>query len=428
MTSNTPSSSLPPQVSETVAFVKRTLDSDQVRSFTRPNGVIIASTCSAVASVVAGYPFDLIKTRMQAFRYPSNMACIKEIYTLDGGLVGFFRGMGPILLTVSILRSVSFSAYTTVKPLLMEELSDEGVKRNLQATLDALQLSHIRPEQLTLPKLDLIDWAPIRAQILSHLSPEAVHRLDNLQTPTSANIWSSIIAGSCAGSIVATLNAPLEFIKIQRQLDTKVRHSAVVTSSTLETMVESSAGAVASGTAGGLGEGAAVASITQMKEKRAAASATSAPPKHKHLSAWDWGKRIVRQKGFLGLYSGYSYHLIRDATGTGMYFGGYEAMKVLFTPKNEIPGPMVHMMAGGLSGTLSWIVLYPIDLIKSVMQKEALQVIPKYTSAREFISRRYKRGGIRGFYHGIGAQLMRSFPVHAMNFLIYEAVLKWCRR
>ncbi|KAJ3018373.1 UNVERIFIED_CONTAM: hypothetical protein HDU68_011192 [Siphonaria sp. JEL0065] len=424
MTSN----SLPPQVTDAVAYVKRTLDSEQVRSYTRPNAVIIASTCSAVASVVAGYPFDLIKTRMQAFRYPSNMACIKEIYNLDGGFVGFFRGMGPIILTVSILRSVSFSAYTTAKPLLMNELSDEALNRNVQTTLDAFNLGHIQADQLALPKFNLINWEPLKEQIRSQLSPEAAKRWDNLQTPSAANVIASSIAGACAGSIVASLNAPLEFIKIQRQLDTKVRHSSIVTSSTLEKMVESSAGAVASGTAGGLGEGAAVASITQIKEKRAAASATTAPAKHKHLSAWDWGKRIVRQKGFLGLYSGYSYHLIRDATGTGMYFGGYEAMKVLFTPKGETPGPMVHMMAGGLSGTLSWIVLYPIDLIKSVMQKEALQSIPKYTSAREFISRRMKSGGVRGFYHGIGAQLMRSFPVHAMNFLIYEAVLKWCRR
>ncbi|ORY36386.1 mitochondrial carrier [Rhizoclosmatium globosum] len=416
-------------IEETIALVQRQIDSDSVRTFTRNNAIVMASTSSAVVSVIAGYPFDLIKTRMQAFRYPSTMACMKEIYSMDGGFVGFFRGVGPILLTVSVFRSISFSVYTTVKPLLMDQFTPESVNKNLQSLSAKLNIAHLSPDNLklpTLPSLSLpsIDLSPLVAHMKPYLSERAQYRLENMQTPSTQNVMASIIAGSCAGTIVATLNAPIEFVKIQRQLDTKMRHSPVVTSTTLETMVESSAGAVASGTAGGLGEGAAVTSISKIKEKKGVAT----PYVHKHKTAWDWTKKIVREKGVLGLYSGYYYHLQRDFIGTGMYFGGYESMKVLFTPKGETPGPMVHMMAGGLSGTLSWIVLYPIDLIKSVMQKEAMQPIPKYTSAKQFISRRYKKSGIAGFYPGIGAQLTRSFPVHALNFLVYEAVLKWCHR
>ncbi|KAJ3064411.1 hypothetical protein HDU98_012175 [Podochytrium sp. JEL0797] len=422
-------------------FFRRVLDSDQAKAVTKANAIVLASTSSAVASVVAGYPFDLIKTRMQAFRYPSNMACIKEIYTLDGGMIGFFRGMAPILVTVSIFRTISFSAYTSVKPVLMNQFENPSTfPRNLQSILDTLAI----PVQVdryiasipavSLPSMNLnISWEPLKDHAKSYLSPESVARINTMQTPSSAHVWSSILAGSCAGSIVATLNAPLEFIKIQRQLDTKMRHTPL-SSNVIEKMVESSAGAVASGTAGGLGEGAAVSSVTKMMEQRESAAVKKPRVgggkgvKHRHLNAWEWGRRIVREKGVLGLYSGYSYHLARDLIGTGMYFGGYESMKVLFTPRGEVAGSMVHMMAGGLSGTLSWIILFPIDLTKSVMQKEAMQPIPKYTSARQFIARRFKSGGIRGFYHGIGAQLTRSFPVHAMNFLIYEHVLKWCRR
>ncbi|KAJ3061109.1 hypothetical protein HDU98_002990 [Podochytrium sp. JEL0797] len=361
----------PDKLSQMVAHVQRVLDSDQAKAMTKANAIVLASTSSAVASVVAGYPFDLIKTRMQAFRYPSNMACIKEIYTLDGGMIGFFRGMAPILVTVSIFRSISFSAYTTVKPILLNQFENpSSFPRNLQSILDTLSIPvHVDQYIASIPAVSLpsmnlnINWEPLKDHAKSYLSPESVARINTMQTPSSAHVWSSILAGSFAGSIVATLNAPLEFIKIQRQLDTKMRHTPL-SSNVLEKMVESSAGAVASGTAGGLGEGATVQSITQMKEKRAAASiAPTPPPKHKHLTAWDWTKKIVREKGVLGLYSGYSYHLARDFIGTGMYFGGYESMKVLFTPKGETAGSMVHMMAGGLSGTLSWIILFPIDLV-----------------------------------------------------------------
>jgi solute carrier family 25 (mitochondrial carnitine/acylcarnitine transporter), member 20/29 len=158
----------------------------------------------------------------------------------------------------------------------------------------------------------------------------------------------------------------------------------------------------------------------------------------------------------------------------GMYFMGYEGMKALMSrfsmriadglPQDSLSeskhtakktSPFVFMMAGGLSGTLSWIVLYPLDLVrtrflpfkfnssvfiilsitynhlhqvKSVMQKEALSDKPKYKSALEFVGARWKKAGVRGFYYGIGAQLTRSFPVHAINFLVYESVLDWCKR
>ncbi|KAJ3307611.1 hypothetical protein HDU76_004493 [Blyttiomyces sp. JEL0837] len=220
---------------------------------------------------------------------------------------------------------------------------------------------------------------------------------------------------------------------------------------TLEAVVESSAGTVASATAGGMGEGAAAAATSSTKNTNKTSSTTTAtqsttpsilqqskpiykrvqfPPSQpppKPLSAIEWSKKIVAIKGPLGLYSGYRYHLIRDFTGTGLYFLGYESLKVFFTRPGEVPGPLIHMLAGGVSGTMSWVVLYPIDLVKSVMQKGALDKTPKYTSAITFIKKRYSKGGIGGFYHGIGAQLTRSFPVHALNFLVYEQVLKWCR-
>lgn len=36
----------------------------------------------------------------------------------------------------------------------------------------------------------------------------------------------------------------------------------------------------------------------------------------------------------------------------------------------------------------------------------------------------YARGGFRGFYRGLGVTLIRAFPIHSLNFLVYEQVLK----
>jgi len=36
----------------------------------------------------------------------------------------------------------------------------------------------------------------------------------------------------------------------------------------------------------------------------------------------------------------------------------------------------------------------------------------------------YNASGIRGFYAGIGPTLIRAFPIHSINFMVYEYFLK----
>ncbi|KAH6560800.1 hypothetical protein BASA60_000523 [Batrachochytrium salamandrivorans] len=85
------------------------------------------------------------------------------------------------------------------------------------------------------------------------------------------------------------------------------------------------------------------------------------------------------------------------------------------------------MIGGGIAGTLSWIVAFPIDVVKSVIQQDAFTAKPKYRGAWEFVRLRFAQQGLAGFYQGIGPQLIRSFPIHSINFLVYENMLQLCR-
>ncbi len=151
-------------------------------------------------------------------------------------------------------------------------------------------------------------------------------------------------------------------------------------------------------------------------------SSSSGPSRSATQMALD----IIKTRGFRTLYLGAHLHILRDGFGTAMYFAGYELMKHSLTRPGETSGPLIHILAGGTAGTSCWLVLFPIDLVKSVIQREALKESPKYKNAREFIKSAWMRGGIRRFYAGIGPQLVRSFPVHALNFLVYEHVLNLC--
>ncbi|KAJ3192304.1 hypothetical protein HK101_006756 [Irineochytrium annulatum] len=338
----------------------------RIQAFKRKNAIMIASTSAAVVGVTVGFPFDLIKTRLQAFRYPSTMACIRDIYRSEG-FPGFFQGIGPIMVTVSVLRSITFTVYTDVRARLAPytgATSPLGAVGGLAA--------------------------------------------------------SSLIAGGVAGGVVCTLNAPLEFIKVQRQLDALMQRAAAAGGGII---VEQQRSKTMSAPAGGLGEGPAPAEAFA-KAKAAAAAPPGAPPIRPGRSMWWWGRHVLEVKGVRGLYSGYMWHLGRDGFGTSLYFAFYELCKMGMKGGVEgmgIPLPMVQMLSGGIAGTASWIVLYPIDLVKSVVQREALKPVPKYKSGLAFIRIRWAKNGIRG----LSAQLIRAFPLHSINFLVYENVLSW---
>jgi hypothetical protein len=91
--------------------------------------------------------------------------------------------------------------------------------------------------------------------------------------------------------------------------------------------------------------------------------------------------------------------------------------------QNKSAGPGIQFLAGGICGIMCWLVVFPLDLVKSLIQKETLQTKPKYGNTRNCVQDIYKRGGLAGFYRGITVTLIRAFPIHSLNFLVYEQTL-----
>ncbi|OBZ83062.1 putative mitochondrial carrier C29A3.11c [Choanephora cucurbitarum] len=295
------------------------------------NRTIVAASSAAVTSVLAGFPFDSVKTRMQTHYYKSILDCVKVTYAEEGAR-GFFRGMIPPLVTVSIIKSVSFSIY-------------EGTK----------------------------------GYLLQHGS-----QFDNLNSVAKV----ASIGGGVSGAFIGILSCPLELVKIQRQLEQMM----------LKSQIE----------AGHLS--ASEASLAQ--------SSTS----------WNAVRQIVKRKGIFGLWSGLGCHSARDALGTSIYFGGYESMKFLLSKQQAeggaTTGPLVHFMSGGFCGILSWLFVFPVDAIKTNLQKDIMMPQPKYNGVLDCAKHLVKKNGIKSLYRGLNVTLLRAFPIHSLNFLVYEQVLK----
>lgn len=149
----------------------------------------------------------------------------------------------------------------------------------------------------------------------------------------------------------------------------------------------------------------------------------------KGLSLFHWGRKIVSQKGYRGLYAGFSLHATMDVIGTATYFGVYESFKEYVYQQNKPDAQpvWVSLAGGGLAGALSWSLVFPADVVKSVLQKKSLEVDPKLNTIFKISRSLYDSGGFRRFYKGIAPQLIRSFGVHAINFMVYEKVLVICK-
>jgi len=134
-------------------------------------------------------------------------------------------------------------------------------------------------------------------------------------------------------------------------------------------------------------------------------------------------KNIVKHRGFIGLYSGFNLHLLRDTLGTAIYFMTYESSKQLLTTyrgDKSPTNPFAVVVAGGLCGVASWALIYPIDSAKSIYQRNCLTHCKGEKVARapkiQFFNKR--------MYRGLGVSMGRSCVVNSIFFSAFEFIKK----
>jgi len=127
---------------------------------------------------------------------------------------------------------------------------------------------------------------------------------------------------------------------------------------------------------------------------------------------------IVKNTGIKGLFSGFTSTCFREALRFGAYFSSYDYIRAK-------SGDSLYAIinAGGFAGAISWLVSYPIDVIKTKLQ--SLPVYPnpgndQYKGIKDCVKQTYRAEGLNGFFKGVFVCCFRSYPVNAIFFLSYE--------
>ncbi|KAL7428747.1 hypothetical protein ACHAXM_001396 [Skeletonema potamos] len=124
-------------------------------------------------------------------------------------------------------------------------------------------------------------------------------------------------------------------------------------------------------------------------------------------------QQIFTTHGFAGLNRGFMATAIRQSPGFCVYFGTYERLKDSLQTIQCNP-LVASILAGGFAGSLSWAIVYPIDLVKSRIQALPLHCKKSDRSIMHIGNTILKENGWRAMYRGFGITVLRAFPVNAV--------------
>ncbi|XP_041777460.1 mitochondrial basic amino acids transporter [Anopheles merus] len=134
----------------------------------------------------------------------------------------------------------------------------------------------------------------------------------------------------------------------------------------------------------------------------------------------DCTRAIWRREGFRGIFRGLGITAARDMPGFSSYFVAYEYMVRCVAN----PSPFVILMAGGLAGTFSWLVTFPLDVVKSRLQADGISGKPQYNGLIDCVRKSHAAEGWAFLSRGLASTLLRAFPMNAVCFLVVSYTMK----
>ncbi|KAJ7571481.1 hypothetical protein O6H91_01G164500 [Diphasiastrum complanatum] len=147
---------------------------------------------------------------------------------------------------------------------------------------------------------------------------------------------------------------------------------------------------------------------------------------HRNFGPLEVTREIIQREGVRGLYRGFTVTVLRDAPSHGVYFGAYESIREYLHPgcrNNGDETVMTMLTAGGCAGAISWMVCYPLDVVKSRLQAQRRES-QRYKGIIDCISKSVREEGMSVLFRGLGTTVARAFLVNGAIFSAYEMTLR----
>lgn len=135
-------------------------------------------------------------------------------------------------------------------------------------------------------------------------------------------------------------------------------------------------------------------------------------------------REILKTEGISGLMSrGLNATILREVPSYCIYFVIYGLL--IQTRSLKALGPLAPCIGGAISGMTSWLPVYPVDAVKTIVQNtKGEEKVSSILVARQL----YDEGGIGAFFDGITPKMLRAAVNHAVTFSLYEKAMQQFRK
>ncbi|XP_037328985.1 mitochondrial adenyl nucleotide antiporter SLC25A24 [Pungitius pungitius] len=134
-------------------------------------------------------------------------------------------------------------------------------------------------------------------------------------------------------------------------------------------------------------------------------------------------KQILQREGITAFYKGYVPNLLSIVPYAGIDLAVYETLKFTWLNRNRglaDPGVMVLVGCGAVSSTCGQLASYPLALIRTRMQAQAsVKGAPK-PSMLASLQSIVTQEGVAGLYRGISPNLLKVIPAVSVSYVVYE--------
>ncbi|ODO05736.1 hypothetical protein I350_04797 [Cryptococcus amylolentus CBS 6273] len=354
-------------------WTKRAADADE---WLHLHKVVVSATSASLISTFTGFPLDSLKSRLQSSREKVSIPRLAAGVIKEEGIGGLWRGFPLPLVTISIVRTISFTIYSSTKRILNAD-----------------------------------PWIGLRLGMFSG---------DNAKDIAIT----SMLAGGASGAVVCVGSAPFELVKVRRQLEYQIyRDSRPELRNFPPTPIPNSA----------LPKGTAPFQPPTTIQAVRLILASSGP-----LGLYTgWRLHFIRdtlgtalyfaEYDVMRYYLGRAKKERRDGEGGGGGFGDDVQGDVPEWCRGWIMKGMIPFLCGSLAGVTSWALIYPVD---TKAQQRALSGLPMRTPIEQLS--RLVRGtdksnpkpfltGMARLYRGLGISMIRSMLTHGLLWTLVDA-------
>ncbi|XP_052587715.1 calcium-binding mitochondrial carrier protein SCaMC-1 isoform X6 [Peromyscus californicus insignis] len=135
-------------------------------------------------------------------------------------------------------------------------------------------------------------------------------------------------------------------------------------------------------------------------------------------------KKILKQEGFGAFYKGYVPNLLGIIPYAGIDLAVYELLKSYwlenFAKDSVNPGVVVLLSCGALSSTCGQLASYPLALVRTRMQAQAMVEGAPQLNMVGLFRRIVSKEGVSGLYRGITPNFMKVLPAVGISYVVYE--------